>query len=245
MKHHDHHYSPYLLFMLTLSIVALLMLAIERVFPLDAGSRIILTYADTVVCVLFFIDFLVMFYRAKDKRKYLLTWGWLDLASSIPTISILRWCRAARIMRIFRVLRGVRAAKILTNFILERRAESAVLAATLVTIILVAVSSVSILHFEAGEDGNIKTPEDAAWWSVATITTASYGDKYPVTTEGKMVAATMTVAGVGLLGMVSGLMATWFLKPGADRRESEIQELRREIGELKDLMTGPVLGGSK
>jgi len=226
----------YLLFMLILSVLALAALAVEAVFSLDEGTRRILSYADTLVCAMFFLDFLLMLRRAKDKRRYLLTWGWLDLASSVPMLNVLRWGRAARIMRIFRVLRGVRAARILSVFILERRAESVFLAATLLSIILVVVSAVAVLHFEAGNGANIRTPEDAVWWAVATITTVGYGDKYPVTSEGRVVAAILMVAGVGLFGTFSGFVAAWFLAPGQANRETELAALQRDVTEIKQLL---------
>jgi len=168
----------------------------------------------------------------------LLTWGWLDLASSIPMLDVLRWGRAARIMRIFRVLRGVRAARILSLFILERRAESVFLATTLLSIILVVMSAVAVLHFEAGDEGNIKTPEDAVWWAVATMATVGYGDKYPVTSEGRVVAAILMAAGIGLFGTFSGFVAAWFLAPGQAKRETELAVLQRDINEIKQLLKG-------
>ena len=57
---------PYLLFILILSLLALAGLALEAVAPLDASSRRILSFADTAICVLFFLDFLVCLYRAKN-----------------------------------------------------------------------------------------------------------------------------------------------------------------------------------
>lgn len=237
--------TNYTFFMLALSVLALGALGVEAVAGLDEGSRQILSYADTFVCVLFFIDFLIMFTKAKNKRKYMLTWGWLDLLSSIPVLSALRWGRAARIMRIFRVLRGIRSARVLTLFILERRAESALLAAVLVSIILVAAGSITVLQFEAPEPAsNIKTAEDAVWWAVVTITTVGYGDRFPVTAEGRMTAMLLMVAGAGLLGTFSGFVAAWFLSPGADKRENELSQLRQEVSELKQLLLKVHGGGS-
>lgn len=229
--------QPYLVFMLVLSLIALGALAIETVFSLDQGTRTILAYADVLVCFIFFLDFLILLRRAENKWKYLATWGWLDLLSSVPVFSSLRWARAARIARIFHVLRGVRAARILTHVILERRAQSAFLAAALTTIILVAVSSISVLHFEVPADGNIKTPEDAVWWAVVTITTVGYGDRVPVTSEGRLVAAILMVAGFGLFATVSGSVAAWFLAPSGARRDDQLAALRKEVAELKSLLT--------
>jgi voltage-gated potassium channel len=228
--------GAYLLFMLVLSVLALGALAVQAALPISRGASRILELADTAFCLLFFLDFLLLLYRTENRRRYFFTWGWLDLLSSIPAVDALRWGRAARIMRIIRVLRGVRSARVLSQFILERRSQSAVLAAALVTITLVSAASISVLHFEAGSAGNIKSAEDAVWWSIATITTVGYGDKFPVTTEGRIVAIMLMVAGVGLFGTFSGLLAAWFLAPTNHERETELAELRREIRELKDLL---------
>ncbi|MBK7258702.1 MAG: ion transporter [Ignavibacteriae bacterium] len=117
------------------------MLAIEVVVSVDPDTKSILQDLDTFLCMLFFIDFLVSTYRAKDRKRYLLSWGWIDLISSIPVIEPLRLGRAIRIVRILRVLRGVRATKIIAEFVLRRRAQGAFLAATLATILIVTISA--------------------------------------------------------------------------------------------------------
>ena len=59
----------YLLFMLILSILALVALAAEVVLPLSAGTRSILEYADVIICGLFFLDFLLLLYHAETERN--------------------------------------------------------------------------------------------------------------------------------------------------------------------------------
>lgn len=228
--------QAYLLFMLALSLLALFALAVETACPLDRGTRTVLGYADLVVCLLFFVDFLVLLYEAKNKRKYLLTWGWLDLASSIPMLDILRWGRLARITRIFRVLRGIRSARIIAAFILRRRSQSVFLAVALLSIVLITVSAISVLHFESGTESNIKTPEDALWWAIVTITTVGYGDRYPVTLEGRFVAVILMAAGVSVFGTFSGFIAAWFLTPTETQTENDLAALRRDVAELKRLI---------
>lgn len=228
---------PYQLFMLFLCLFALGTLTAESLFSLDRSTRTILEYADNVVCVFFFIDFLTSLFRAPNKWKYLYTWGWIDLVSSIPTLDPLRWGRIARVTRIFRVLRGVRATKILASFVLDRRSEGAVLAAALVSILLIVFSSIAMLHVEVGAEGiNIKTAEDAIWWAFATITTVGYGDRYPVTSEGRFVAVLLMMAGVGLIGTFSGLVAAWFLGPKTKEQETELEDLRQELVAIKRLL---------
>lgn len=83
--------------------------------------------------------------------------------SSIPAVGFLRWGRVARVVRILRVLRAVRSTKMVTAYILERRAESAFTAAALVSLLLVAFSSIIIMHTETAPEANIATAGDALW----------------------------------------------------------------------------------
>lgn len=225
--------SPaYELFILSLSLFAILSLAVQTALYLDPESRTILEYADLGICILFLLDFALSLARAPDRMKYFFQWGWLDLASSIPTLDIARWGRAARVVRVIRVLRGVRATRILARLVLERRAESTFLAASLVAILLVVVASISILQFENAPDSNIKSAEDALWWAFATITTVGYGDRFPVTGEGRAVAVLLMCAGVGLFGTFSAFLAAWFLASHGDESE-ELRALRDEVEHLR------------
>jgi voltage-gated potassium channel len=76
---------------------------------------------------------------------------------------------------------------------------------------LFILSSILILKVEDVPDGNIKTASDALWWSFTTISTIGYGEFYPVTTAGRLIAASLIVFGVGVFGTLSGLIASWFL----------------------------------
>lgn len=228
--------QPYLVFMLLLSVFALAVLGIETLSPPDEGTREILEAADTLVCGLFFMDFIISLRQAKNKAKYFVTWGWLDLLSSVPTIELFRLARTARIARIVRVLRGIRAARVLSLFIVERRTQSTLLAAALLSIVLVAISAIAVLHFEAAVDSSIKTGEDAIWWAMSTITTAGYGDKVPVSPEGRMLALGLMVAGVGMFAILSGVFASWFMAPEQEEREDEMMALKQELAEIKKML---------
>ncbi|HTU99381.1 MAG TPA: potassium channel family protein, partial [Luteitalea sp.] len=84
---------------------------------------------------------------------------------------------------------------------------------------------------------NIKTAEDAIWWAATTITTVGYGDRFPVTTEGRMIAAMLMAAGVGVFGVLSGLLAAWFTEPAqaSAQRDEAIAELRALRDEIRML----------
>jgi len=91
---------------------------------------------------------------------------------------------------------------------------------------------VSILVCERHSDANIRTAEDAVWWSVSTFTTVGYGDKYPVTSEGRVLGMVLMVAGVGMFGGISGLAASFFLG-GQDRKSAETKEILEKLDLLQ------------
>jgi voltage-gated potassium channel len=237
----------YLLFILGVSLLAMLLLAFGTFAKLNPETRALLDYADTALCALFFLDFVITLATTPRKLRYFATWGWLDLLSSVPMVNTLRVGRLARVVRILRVLRGIRSARVLAGVILRRRAQSAFLAAGLIALVLLVVGSIAILQFEDTPQANIKGPEDALWWSVVTLTTVGYGDRYPVTLEGRIVAVLLMLAGVGLFGTLSGFFASWFLAPEEHRQESEIDSLRQEIQRLREAVerSDPATGSSK
>jgi voltage-gated potassium channel len=229
--------SPaYQIFMLALCIFALLIFAFEAVFRGDAEVLRLLRWADNFVCVIFLADFALTFARAPNKMRYLLTWGWLDLLSAIPTLDPARWGRLARIARLTRVLRALRASRLLGRMLFRQRKQSAMLAAALVALFLIVGSSAAILRFEDHGDANIKTANDAVWWAFTTITTVGYGDRFPVTAEGRIIAAILMTAGVGLFGAFSAAVAAWFLAPEDEATDEELAALRGEIATLRALV---------
>ena len=124
----------------------------------------------------------------------------------------------------------------LTTYILSHRAEGAFAAASLVSIVLLVFGSIAVLQCETTDDGSIVTARDALWWSFVTITTVRYGDKYPVTWEGQIVAAILMAAGVGLFGTFTGFVASWFLAPGEEEQEDELEAMRKELTEIRKLL---------
>ena len=107
---------PYQIFMLGLCLYAIAAIGIETMVDVEPDVSMILDYVDFIVCAVFLVDFLICLYKARGARwEYLLTWGWLDLLSSIPALDAARWGRLARVFRIFRVIRGLRLGQIVAG----------------------------------------------------------------------------------------------------------------------------------
>jgi voltage-gated potassium channel len=119
--------------------------------------------------------------------------------------------------------------------------------------LLVFVGALAVLDVEQGApDAKITTFGDALWWATATITTVGYGDMYPVTPIGRLVATALMMSGIAVLGVVTASIASWLVQRVEDTAEtvaeaveepvraevaelvSEIALLRREIAELRE-----------
>ncbi len=232
--------GPFQILILLLSIIVLGALGVDTVFKLPREISDILQTLDTLVCVLLLADFGIRFYQAESKLAFL-KWGWIDLIASIPNVPFLRVGRLIRILRVIRLLRAIRAAHIITSVLLKNKLQTGVTSVILTAFLLVMFCSVGILICEQQDPtANIKTAGDAIWWSVTTISTVGYGDKYPVTAEGRIVAMILMISGMGLFGIFSGLAATFFFGSRQQlivREESKIlarlEKLEEKIDQLK------------
>jgi len=198
----------------------------------------LLTIADACVCIVFLADFAVQLALSPRKWRYFVTWGWLDLVSSIPAVPALRWGRSVRVLRILRVMRTARVAKHLGVFVAQNRARNTFLAVMLGAFLAIVCGAMAILNMETGDGANIATAGDALWWAFVTITTVGYGDCYPVTTGGRVVAAILMVFGVGLFGTFTAYVASFFLDDHDEEvalgsLRDEVRALRSEIADMR------------
>jgi voltage-gated potassium channel len=80
------------------------------------------------------------------------------------------------------------------------------------TSLILFVGSLGVLDAERGAKGaTITTFGDAAWWAFTTVTTVGYGDRYPITGQGRFIAGGLMLAGIALLGIVTASLASWLI----------------------------------
>lgn len=184
------------LVVMLLSIFSILLLTLTFFIPQDSEVSRLLSIFDYMLCVVFLYDFFDQFFKAENKWTYFIKHGWLDLLSSIPLVPQFRY---VRIFRIFRILRIIKSVKILVTFIKDNRAMSLYGFVIFCACMILILCTTAVLYVEQGV-GNIKTAEDALWWSFITITTVGYGDLYPVTNIGRLITVVLIVSGVASFG---------------------------------------------
>lgn len=227
-------------YLTALSVLFLVVYATPILWPgLDPGWRRVCEVSNLVIWTLFVADYLIRLALARGRRQFVRS-HWFDLA--VLVLPVVRPLRALRLVFALKVL--------------NQRAESWTRGRLAVyvggaTVLLVATAALAVLDAERGNpDSTIQSYPQALWWAVVTITTVGYGDFYPATLEGRLVALAMMVGGIGLLGFVTGSVTSWIVdriaaaKPAEqDTREdgssvlTEIRQLRAEIADLRAMLT--------
>ncbi|WP_082597152.1 potassium channel family protein [Pseudovibrio sp. POLY-S9] len=229
--------APHLfdLFIVVLSIYVIAALLIQEAMQLDADTIILLIYADTVICGVFFIDFLVRFIKAERKGDFM-KWGWIDLISSIPLVDPLRY---GRIIRLFRIIRAIRASHTIVRHIFNKRTNSILTLVFISSILMVILAAVAILQVEKNMEGaNILSLRDAIWWAFVTITTVGYGDFFPVSPVGRVIAAFLMTVGVGMFASLTGtIVANLFVNESEDAGNKDLQVLEAKLDALHAELT--------
>jgi voltage-gated potassium channel len=208
--------GPFQFVILVLSLLTMGAIAADTFLSLPREVSRILQGIDFIACAVFFVDFVIRFRAAKSKLRFM-KWGWIDLAASIPSIDALRAGRFVSVVRVLRLLRGIRSIPRL--------------------LAVLFVSRIGILLCETAPQSNIRTAGDAVWWSMTTVTTVGYGDRYPVTAAGRVVAIALMIGGMGLFGTLSGIIASVFLGHGKEDSDSELlvemKAMRAELEQLR------------
>ena len=190
---------------------------------------------------IFALDYAANLWLAEDRRHWFL-WNLHELL--IVALPFFRPLRLLRLVTLLSVLH-----RTVGETLRGRVATYVAGAATL----LVFVGALAVLDVEqSAPDAKILTFGDAAWWAITTITTVGYGDMYPVTAAGRLVAAALMMSGIAVLGVVTASIASWLVQRVEESTEAaaesaeepvraelgelvaEIADLRREIAELKE-----------
>jgi len=208
------------LLILLLSFYVLIALLVDTIFKLPPETSKLLNYIDNIICAVFLFDFIVRFRKAESKLAFM-KWGWIDLIASIPTFDFMRAGRLLRVIRLIRLIRAFRSTRHIVQHVFKNKIRGTLTSVAIIAVLMLLFSSVAILQFETDPNSNIKTAEDAIWWSYVTITTVGYGDKYPVTTEGRIIAVILMTVGVGLFGTFTAFVSSWFVKSNAQTPEKQ------------------------
>lgn len=173
-----------------------------QVLDTDAGPDLLrfLSLVSWLVWGLFALDLGVRLALAGDRRHYARR-HWYDVA--LVVLPVLRPLRLLRLLALVRVLDRTAGGG------LVGRATTYVVGTALLAVVL---GSLAVLDAERdASDATITSLGDAVWWATTTVTTVGYGDRYPVTFEGRMVAVVLMLVGIATVGVITAALAAWLV----------------------------------
>lgn len=214
-----------------LALVFLVVLILPLAAPLTDAERHALDIANVTIWAVFVIDYSTRLYLTLDRRQF--------ARSHILDLIVI----AVPFLRPFRLLRLVAIVVSTTRRAGGLVVRQVTLYVIAVAVIVTATSAVVVYNAERDAPGsNIRSLGDALWWAITTATTVGYGDRYPVTTTGRLVAGLLMVTGIALVGTITASVAAYFVNlvrtsATADAASDATDERNQLLAEVAALRT--------
>lgn len=214
-----------------LAAVAVAFLVVYSIQVLSSPVRAVNSLLNSVMTLLylaFVVEYVVRLVLAPQRRRWFFR-HLFDLA--IVALPVLRPLRLLRLLVLIKVMQRAGGDAI--------RGRVAVYAASS-AVLFVYVASLAMLQAErSAPDSTITSFGDAIWWAVTTVTTVGYGDTYPVTVTGRVIAGLLMIGGISLIGVITATVASWIVErvsegDSANRAATaaQMEELRDQIHQL-------------
>lgn len=161
----------------------------------------------------FLADFIVTMVLTEKRKR----WTFMNIVNlAVVVLPVFRTLRLLRVVSLLRVLNRA------TSLAFGQRIMFYVVSSS---ILLTYTGALAVLDAEREATGaNILHFGDALWWAFVTITTIGFGDRFPVTADGRFIAVGLAVAGISLIGLVTVTMGTWVMATLQKIRAEELAE---------------------
>ena len=198
-----------------LIIISLIEFSVETLPDLSTLTRQVLAYVEAITVGFFTLEYVLRIVAAERKFRFIFSFfGIIDLLSILPFYLAIgfdfRSLRALRLFRLFRILKLVRYSTAIRRFHCALMiAKEELVLYLILTVLLLFLSATGIYYCEReAQPEEFSSVFHSLWWVVATLTTVGYGDIYPVTTGGRLFTFVVLLAGLGVVSVPSGLVAS-------------------------------------
>jgi len=208
--------------------VSVLVFSIETEYP----EMKILHYLNVIIALIFMVEYFARIWTAnfnkkgsmKSRLSYIFSfYGIVDLIAFLPILlfsafsgsTVLRLLRVVRLVQIMKIRAFTKAIKKVSSALSNSKNELFISLSVSLALVFIGAVLMYIVEGAIQPEAFGSVPR-ALWWSIATLTTVGYGDVYPITTLGKLVASFVAFVGIAAVAMPAGILAAAFTK-GTDR----------------------------
>ena len=227
--------------LLVLAVAMVPLLVVPLLVDLPSRLKSTFVAADWLIWAAFAFEYVVRLVLTTQRWRFVRReWASL-LIIVLPFLRPLRVVRSARAIRLLRMGRLVSLLKAVTEKARRLLVRHHLHYAVLVTGVLILGGAALALVVEEGQGGTIETFGDALWWAVSTVSTAGYGDTFPVTPAGRGIAAFLMIAGIALFGVLTANIAAFFVEQDVhedrDPLIEKLDEVLRRLDRLEERRT--------
>jgi voltage-gated potassium channel len=216
------------------ALIFLVLFSVQVLARPQGREAFVLWAASWIVWGLFILDYLVRLYLANNR------WHWF-LRHFLDFVIV-----ALPLVRPLRLLRLLVLIEVLQKAIGDAFRGRIVVYTVSGVVLLIYSASLAVFDKERYLPGaTINSFGKALWWSITTVTTVGYGDVYPVTNTGRVIAVLLMIGGISLVGVVTAALASWIIERVSEEETlsqaatvAHIDELRSEIRELTQELRG-------
>jgi voltage-gated potassium channel len=189
----------------------------------DSSASTLLVGSFFALWVIMLVEYLVRLVVTPDRPGYVRR-RWVE-----PATVLLPPLQGWHVVGIEKMSLLLHEGELRVEAVLKHHSLFRVLIAAVVTLF---VGAWLVLLFEEKAKGsNIHDYPDALWWAIVTVTTVGYGDRYPVTEGGRVVAAILMLVGIGLIGVLTATVASVFIKEHTDANKEEFKKGHADLGQ--------------
>ena len=209
--------------MALLGIAWLIVAIIVLTTDVKGSASISLVGALFVLWVIMLIEYLVRLVISPDSRGYLKR-RWAE-----PATVVLPVLQGWHLIGIEKMSLLLHEGELRLEAILKHHSLFRVLIAACVT--LLTGAWLVLLFEENAKTSNIHSYPEALWWAIVTVTTVGYGDRYPVSPGGRVVAAVLMLVGIGLIGVLTATVASVFIREHTDANKETFKKGHADLGQ--------------
>ena len=242
---------------ITITIVSNIAVTFMETFPGLAFLSGIFSVIEYITGFIFCIEYVLRIWTAgflypevskgRARIKFLLSFdGIVDLLTIIPAFFlsgfvIFRMLRVARIFHLFRLNAKYDSFNVITTVLYEKRNQ--IISSVFIVMILMLASSLCMYSVEHNAQPDVfRNAFSGIWWSMSTLLTVGYGDIYPVTTLGRVMAICIAYLGVGVVAIPTGIISAGFVEQY--QRKSNISDLKdMDIKEIVEVFVDRTYAG--
>ena len=225
---------------LALLVIPLVLIELEIV-PTNPYVVSCATMIDDAIWFAFLFEYLILVSLYDDKVGYTKR-NALNLIIIIitpPLISpegfaLIRSLRALRILRLFRALRVLRVVIALQRGIkplLDMFVKNSLHYVTLLTIAIIIIAGIAFSWVE-GQNTSIDGIIRGIWWATTTVTTVGYGDLYPESHTGRVLAGVLMIIGIGFVALLTANIASYFVEKDKEKENGAQGEDKKDENQL-------------